>query len=284
MISLKSVIPEFVNFVENLAHDYEAGILKSYKYIAKKVKNTINSEVLEKIDSKIPGWIEMSQFREGETLIHVICVFIALLNCDFYKNSSLDQKELLKWIVLFHDIGKKIKERTRDYLHPFNSAVITAKILPQLGFTITNEYPVTIGNWSSFLNTASVKKKNKLIQDNRKLPKIIKQIEIMWGENTAASLIIKAILFHISLEGIKDWPSPSPLTDNEIKLYIDVPLLKLLGILMIVDSAAWNLFNPDLKEKYEKEILSELERAEELISGKNIIFTENREILHEFNW
>ena len=74
----------------------------------------------------------------------------------------------------------------------------------------------------------------------------------------------------VSLEGLKEWPSPAPLTNSEIKKYIDISLLRLLRIMMIIDSSAWCLFDPETDKKNKQDILSNLKRVEKVILGKKI--------------
>lgn len=51
---------------------------------------------------------------------------------------SEHQQNLMKWVILLHDVEKEPQEGKRDYTHAFRSAVGAAKTLPGLGFPITS--------------------------------------------------------------------------------------------------------------------------------------------------
>ncbi len=56
--------------------------------------------------------------------------------------------------------------------------------------------------------------------DNQKLPKILSDIDLLFEENTPASLVAKTILLHISLKVDENYPTPAPLTEDKIQRFI----------------------------------------------------------------
>lgn len=256
--------PEIVELSEKLAEQYSGGYIDT-RGVDIKVRETFTPEFIHKIDKKLPGWEKMSKYADGKTLVHIICVFMSMIICHEYQTSSPEQKRLLNWIALLHDIGKEIREGQRDFTHGFRSGAISAKILPELGFHVTVEYPTIIDDWYKLAESAIREKDGALVQDNSKLGQIIDGIDRMFGIHSPSSYIIKTILLHQSLEGEKEWPCPVPLSEDEIRKYIDTHLLKLLKVMMLADSTAWNLFDKLNKEQYRKEILESIDKVKQVI-------------------
>ena len=122
-------------------------------------------------------------------------------------------------------------------------------------------------DWIAFTNEAIAwtDETKTYIQDNRKLPKILNGIDRIFGHNTAAALVVKTVLLHISVNVVNDWPQAAPLTEAEIIQFIDLTLLPLLKIMMLVDNDAWSLFDRSTKEKYRNETLSVFREIENAI-------------------
>lgn len=266
---IENTIPDFMEFVESLAKQYSSGKLISDSDIEIKVREKFTSAYMDEMDTKILGWREMSEYADGKTLVHVISAFIALLSSEEYKCATSEQKDLLKWIILLHDIGKQIQKGQRDSTHAFRSAAILGKILPKLGFDYMNgpieKHKRLANDWSRLTEFAKIERNDEWIQDNSKVGEIVDGIEKLFGADNVASAIIKTTLFHQSLESEKDWPCPAPLSDDDIKRFIDDQLLQLLKIMKVADSAAWNLFDLVKKEQYRQELLSAIEEANKVI-------------------
>ena len=143
-------------------------------------------------------------------------------------------------------LKKNLNKGKRDHGHAFRSAVAAARILPKLGFPVTSEYDLLIDDWSEFTRSSITKPENfpDYVQDNLKLPEILAGIEHMFGHNTPAALIIKTILFHLSID-MQPWPPATPLTDEEVRRYLDNDLVPLLKAMNLGDSEGWNMFKPD---------------------------------------
>jgi hypothetical protein len=149
----------------------------------------------------------------------------------------------------------------------FHSAVTAANALPDIGFLITGIYQILIHAWSELTAQAFVAKEDSSgdqTPDNSKLPEIISEIDNMFGEHTPAALIVKGVLLHQSVNVVKDWPQPAPLTDEEIRLYINQDIAPLLKVMHLADNDGWTLFQPE-RETYRQETLDAFKRVEELI-------------------
>jgi hypothetical protein len=63
------------------------------------------------------------------------------------------------------------------------------------------------------------------------------------------------VLLHQSLNVVPEWPNPGSLADAEARLCISRTLLPLLEAMMLVDSDAWQLFDPASKARFRQSTL-----------------------------
>jgi hypothetical protein len=160
--------------------------------------------------------------------------------------------------VLYHDVAKQVIDGQRDSLHAFRSATLAARALPGVGFPTSAAYAATLDPWTQLVLGASVAAPDGKgrIQDNRALPEIVRGSGQLFGEGSAASLIVQAVLLHQSLNVVPEWPNPGSLADAELPVCIRPALLPLLEALMLVDSDAWQLFDPASKAKFRQSTLA----------------------------
>jgi hypothetical protein len=102
--------------------------------------------------------------------------------------------------------------------------------------------------------------------DNRRLPGILIGIDNLFGKDAPAALITKTALLHISLDVDPFYATPAPLTEEEIKHYIDPSLFPLLRVMMHADNEGWSLFDPETRAQRRNDALKAFERFEMVIS------------------
>lgn len=265
--SFDSHLPELHRFTLRLAEAYQADTIRTWEDFEGRVDTFFTSERMATVESIVPGWRKMASYLEGLTRTHVMGVFLGLILLPEFRALSQEQQQLAKWIVLFHDVEKEVKQGRRDPKHGFRSAVIAARQLPQLGFTATEKYDRLIDPWSEFTYTA-VKKSEPYpepIQDNEKLPEILAGIEELFGDGSPAGLIVKGVLLHMSINLVRDWLQAAPLTEEEIKQHVTYDLAPLLKVTMLADNDGWVLFYPE-REQQRADILETFQRIERMIS------------------
>ena len=184
-----------------------------------------------------------------------------------FLEMTYEQQQMMKWVILFHDVEKEPKPGIRDHTHAFRSAVSASKTLPGVEFPIIPEYKSVIDEWSEFTLLASTTLGDTptVVQDNNKLPNILDGIEHMFGHNTPATLIIKTILFHLSVD-MNDWPPPNPLTEEEVIRYFDKELTPLLKVMNLADGEGWSMFHPETRERQRVDTIQVFEKLDRLIS------------------
>jgi hypothetical protein len=208
----------------------------------------------------------MASYSEGITLTHVNCVFLGMLMLPEYQALQPELREMAKWIIFFHDIDKVHGKKVKDTMHPFKSAVVAAKDLPGLGFPISEEYASLLTPWSKKTAGAYISRWLRPPKpDNRKLPEILSGINRLFGKNAPAALITQTVLLHTSLDVDKNYPTPAPLKENEIRLFISRELFPLLKVMMLSDNEGWSLFKPEVREQQRHDTLQAFKRVEELI-------------------
>ena len=268
-VDLETRVPNFMALVENALQKYNDGVneIDLNNFILK----SVTPDIMDEVEQEIPGWKDMTALRDGETLIHTIRALVALMINPEYQNAPVGKKRYVQWAVVLHDLAKRpvdpiTGEKIRDAIHPFRSAVLAAEILPNHGFNVTDQYEQTIRPWGKYTNEAIIAgEKGRPIHDNRKLPGIIEGIDLMFERDSSASIIVKSILFHQSLNLLVQWPDAAPLTDQEVKQYIDDDLLTVLGLLVKADSDSWQLFNPANRALFNRQIAYRLKQIKALI-------------------
>jgi hypothetical protein len=261
-------LPFLDQFILELVVEYHAGKINLWDDLDKKVKAFFSSERMDEMETLVPGWRKMASYVAGVTLTHVMCVFLGMYMEPEYLRLTQEQQEEMKWVILFHDVEKQPQTGKRDHAHAFRSAVGAARTLPKLGFQVTSEYNSLIAEWDQYTRSAITKLKNSPddIQDNDKLPTILDGIERMFGRNTPADLIIKTILFHLSVN-MDLWPPPNPLTNAEVKGYFNSELATLLLIMNLGDNDGWAFFDYETRENQRADILDKFEKIKKLLSS-----------------
>ena len=261
-------LPFLNQFILELVDAYHAGKINLWDELDEKVKTFFSPERMDEMEILIPNWKKMASYLEGVTLTHVMCVFLGMYITPEYLRLTREQQEEMKWVILFHDVEKESQAGKRDHTHAFRSAVNAARTLPRLGFPVTPEYNSLIAEWDQFTHSAITKLENSSddVQDNRKFRTILDGIEQMFGQNTPASLIIKTILFHLSVN-TDVWPPPNPLTNDEVKRYFNSELATLLLIMNLGDNDGWTFFDFEVREDQRADILDKFEKIEKLLSS-----------------
>jgi hypothetical protein len=250
-------LPELFQFVRAQARQIEAGVLQDGDQLAVRCRDFYTADRMAAIESVAPGWREMASQANGATLDHITQALIALQLLPEYRQGTRHLQAMLEWTVLYHDLGKQVIAGQRDALHAFRSATMAARTLPMVGFPVSDTYPAALDPWTRLVLGASVAAPDGkgLVPDNRVLPQILRGAEQLFGMESGAALIVQAVLLHQSLNVVPEWPNPGSLTDSEIPHCIRPALLPLLEAMMLVDSDAWQLFEPESKAKYRRSTL-----------------------------
>jgi hypothetical protein len=268
--SLDDHLPGLNQFMLGLVEEYNAGKIKSWGELETRVKSFFTPERMDETESVAPGWKRMASYSEGITLTHVMCVFLGLFMLPEFQTLTPEQKQLAKWIVLFHDVEKIHIRGKRDNIHGFKSTTRVARTLGDIGFPTTDSFKDTVNAWSEFTNSAITENSSEEpIQDNSKLPTILAGIEEMYGNNTPAALIVKGVLLHMSINVVKDWPQPAPLSEDEILRTVDNELAPLLKVMMLADNEGWVMFHPEDRTKQREETLEAFANIELLMNKES---------------
>ena len=259
--------PELNQFLLELVRGYEAGRIGSWDDLDQRVRAYFTPAIMEQMESQVPGWEKMASYTDGITLVHVMCVFLGMLMLPEYQSLTPEQQQLAKWIVLLHDVDKVHIQGQKDSMHAFRSGVHAANLLPRFGFPTRPKYEERIDQWSKYAAGAFVLDENNGTPkpDNQKLPGILIGIDNLFGKNTPAALITKTVLLHISPHIDPFYATPAPLTDHEIRRFIDPELFPLLRVMMYADNEGWSLFEPETRAQRQNDARKAFGRFETLI-------------------
>lgn len=254
-------------FLLDLVNEYRMGKLDSWDVLDEKVKSFFTAERLNQTETLVAGWKKMASYSDGITLTHVMCVFLGVLMLPEYEFLTEEEKQLVKWIVLLHDVDKFHIRGKKDTMHAFKSGVHAAQILPSLGFPVTDKYAGLIESWSLFtLQAFTMPNENASPKpDNQKLPKILNDIDELFGENTSANLITKVVLLHISLDVDPFYPTPAALTNDEIKRFISPKMFPLMKVMLLGDNEGWSMFDSEIRNRQRNDTLQACLKFEKMI-------------------
>jgi hypothetical protein len=260
-------LPGLLEYVRMLGRQIEAGELQDGQELALRFRDFYDADRMAAIESVAPGWQAMAAYADRATLNHITQALIALQLLPEYRQGSARQQALLEWIVLYHDLGKQVIGGQRDALHAFRSAAMATQTLPKVGFPTSEGYAAGLDSWIRLVLGASVAAPDgkSLMQDNRALPAILRGLEVLFGAGSAASLIVQAVLLHQSLNVVPEWPNPGSLTEAELPRCIGPALIPLLEAMMLVDSDAWQLFDPASKAKFRQCTLAVFANVRQLV-------------------
>jgi len=244
-------LPFLDQFIIELVNAYRSGRLNSWDKLDEKVKAFFTPERMEQTEALVLGWKKMASYSDGITLTHVMCVFLGVSMMPEFQELTPEGQQIAKWIVLFHDLDKFHIHGKKDTMHAFNSGALTAKLLPKFGFPITGKYHELIDSWSKLTAYAFIAHGDDSAPkpDNQKLPEILAGIDELFGKDTPAALITKVALLHISLNIDPFYPTPAPLTEDEVKRFITPNLFPLLKVMMLGDNEGWTLFYPEDRQR-----------------------------------
>lgn len=257
--------PELNEFLHSLVKAYEAGAIQSWNDLEKQVEAYFTPERLDWMEAKVPGWQKMASYSDGITLVHVMCVFLGMLMLPEFQGLTPEKQQLAKWIVLFHDIDKFHISGKKDTMHAFRSGAHTANLLPQFGFPTRPQFHERIDYWRQYTAQAYIAGDAAPKPDNQKLPGILIGIDNLFGQNTAAALITRTVLLHISLSVDPFYPTPAPLTEEEIRRYISPSLFPLLRVMMLSDNEGWSLFDPKTRSQQRRDTLAAFAKFAQMI-------------------
>lgn len=259
---------EFIDqFIRGLVEKYRTEILTTWDQLDELVKVFFTSECMDLTETLMPGWKKMASCSDGITLTHIMCVFLGVYMLPEFQALTAEEQQLEKWIVLFHDLDKFHIPGKKDTMHAFRSGVLAAKILPSFGFPVTEKYKILIDTWSEFTFHACVTadKDTTPKPDNSKLPEVLSGIDQLFGIDTPAALITKTALLHISLNIDPLYPTPAPLTEEELKRFITPKLYPLLKVMMLGDNEGWTLFEPEMRSYQSHQAMLAFEKIEKII-------------------
>ncbi len=248
-------LPAVAAFAAALAEEIEVEQLASPSEIQERVMAFFSPDRIAGVDGLLPGWAEMIASDGGATLTHLMTALAVLPACPEYQEAAEEQQALAQWMILLHDIAKRPLAGQRDPIHAFRSAARAGRILAGLGFAVSPQAaPQALDAWEALVFNALLQQPGRWVQDNQKLEAILLETDRLFGP--PAAWVVKAILLHVSISVLRDWPQEAPLSEAEILRYVDEDWLPLLKMMFLIDNDAYTLFDPPTKNLYRRETLA----------------------------
>jgi len=243
MITIQELLPDFWELSQKTAATLRAEKFSSWKPLIQQIQPILELGFIEKMEAAIPGWKKIATLNDGQTAIHTLLVFSLCLNLPEYTlfSDEMTRKEI-EWAAILHDLDKNLARN--DTAHPFRSAAVVARIMPQLGFKpLVGVYQSDIDNWSILVMSAQKPDGEKMVHNHTPLKKIIHDLHRCWGSDSSASRVLKAVLLHQSLPTVEDWKNAVLLNNEELAYSLTLKDMNVLDPLMVVDSDSWNIYS-----------------------------------------
>ena len=97
--------------------------------------------LLKRIDSEVSKvigqpWQQLKNQNSQFVAMHTLAVLAMTVNDPLFAALPLEQKNILKWAALLHDIAKLSRPTIegKDHVHPFKSAAIVLELFETFGF------------------------------------------------------------------------------------------------------------------------------------------------------
>lgn len=236
-------LPDLWGFVQELDAAVARGEIGTTEQLIARCRAFYTADQIDKVEAVIPGWRHMASFDNSKTLWHVNVAILALMRLEEYQAAPPERQALLQWLVLLHDIAKE-PVGGRDHRHSFRSAAHVGRLLPGLGFPVSEDYRAEFAAWFALTDTAvKLAGPEQLpIQDNARLPGILAGIARLFPEPSRT--LVTAIALHQSITSLAAWPVASPMTREDTAAALYPELMEPLLALTLADSGGWNLFEP----------------------------------------
>ena len=241
MLTVKEKLPDFWNLSQKTAYALRAGKFSNWEPLLQQINPLLDESFIEGMDKVISGWRKIATLHDGQTALHTLLVFSLCLNLPEYTLADEQTCMEIEWAAVLHDLDKNLARS--DTAHPFRSAAVVARIMPELGFELLpNINETDLETWSNMVMSAQRPDGERIIHDHSSLKEIIDDIYKCWGKDSSATRILKAVLLHQSLPTVKEWSNAVLLTDDELSYALTLNDMKVLGALMVANSDSWNVF------------------------------------------
>jgi hypothetical protein len=238
-------IPRIWTLAQEVAEALKAGTYTRWPPLLAWLEILTEPDWIDDIDHLAPGWRKIATIKNGLTAKHTLLVLAICLNLPEYAAAGEVTRYEIEWAAILHDLDKEYPANgKKDASHAFRSAAMAAKALPGLGFPLQPGANFSeLDQWAGLLIASQRAVDGQNVHDHTHLPEILSGLRRLWGDETPASRILKAILFHQSLPTLVDWTNPVLLNDDELRAALTLRDMDVLGPLLIADSDAWNLFD-----------------------------------------
>lgn len=241
MFTVKEKLPDFWELSKKTASALRAGKFSTWESLHQQIIHLLDESFIGSMDNIIPGWKKIATLHDGQTALHTLLVFSLCLNLPEYTLADEQTCMEIEWAAILHDLDKNLARS--DTAHPFRSAAVVARIMPELGFEVLpNINKSDIETWSTLVMSAQRPDGERMIHDHSSLREIIDGIYKCWGKDSSATRVLKATLLHQSLPTLREWSNAVLLTDEELAFTLTLGDMKVLGALMVADSDSWNIF------------------------------------------
>lgn len=219
------------------------------RYFTKNMKSVMLAIDEELTTQLCDYWTNFKAQSNGMFAIHTILVLWKAVHDPMYESMTLDEQNVLKWACLLHDISKRGTPtiQGRDFMHSFNSAATTLKVLREMGIWSVDEDQMSDLEQVIRLIGESVQPLPAIwredfkhgrpmvttMQSHHNLQEIF---YYLWDKgltprDSLADQIFRVVLFHHSIEAMEAHPNMVNLSSSEKSKWCDDQFFKMCQVL-----------------------------------------------------
>ena len=233
----KDIFKDLLIALEEIPREINMGAksVKEYKISRNKFR-------VEKIDPIIinilPEWGAVREEGEGQICSHSMLVCWLISEDDRFKELDKEDKNILLWASLLHDIGKRCPGAgVKDPAHPYISAAHTLHILPRIYTSLLHRHSAPLIH---MLSTSHIQTNNSFrLPDLSKIRELMGTLDAIYPPQSFMNVLIRLIALHQSLPGVAIYPALVQLEEVDIAYCLDDRLLTLFLIFMTADSLSY---------------------------------------------
>jgi hypothetical protein len=176
MFTVEEKLPNFWKLAQRIASDLRAEKFSGWESLLQQIRPLLEESFIESMDNVIPGWRKIATLHDRQTALHTLLVFALCLNLPEYTLADEQTCLEIEWAAVLHDLDKNLARG--DTAHPFRSAAVVARIMPELGFELLpNIDKADIERWSNLVMSAQRSDGERMLHDHSALKEIIDGIQ-----------------------------------------------------------------------------------------------------------
>jgi hypothetical protein len=216
-----------------------------------------HSSVLSELQTAMPAWRTLQTMNDERICYHILRVLYCFLNSEDYATYSSDERNLMYWVVMLHDICKRGLPKLpvpKDPFHPFASA---AYALPYLAKLSRGEESLVAKAESLSAKIRVAKYVKEIVyfemhedrynsaalecSNLNQLGTLLNELDTVFPPHSFHHNVVKLVLMHSCIPTLQHSHIDNQLASEDVHQYIDTRFFRYFKTFAICDSESYLL-------------------------------------------